>query len=1117
MKLRLKGVIILVLIMLILIPTVIGEDRELPRPEPEPIPFEFEGIDYTPPVAECNLDTEYLNYYCQRVGYNQYCVWQTEVDEDYPCELDGFNIVCEESDALDEINYRARLNIEEQNFYDDEGIVLLDFRVNTSDRYNNSIYDTQFVETDREQTLTPNYTREGFYQVGYNSNVFYYTAMQYGSTTNTSVDINVTMSNSHISKSDPLFTGILAYYQFTEDGEDSSGNGYTARSYNGATHVHEYFSFDGVNDYIDFSGYSYLDFVNTSDYSFCMWANSKNWSNRILLRDYLTGSGFQFRISSEANPILMIQNPNGWSNIVGSTQLELNSWNHICSVWNTSTWQFYINGVAEVMVGAASNYVSCNSSCEYTLSYPTSQQFKGAIDEVIILNRTLNATEVAEIYNLGLYVTGYGHNSLYESTIFNAGEVVNWTNFTADVVNVSNNNVTFKFRVAEFAKYYEGDADLLSYFDFNYILPTFDRTKLLLELNFTDGSVIDSSGLNNDFTNYGSQDMYDALVFDGINDYLTIGDKFDIGTQDNLSASVWIKTTSAGGEILAKTNGAAPLYRFQTSSGKVLIRVNDGAGQNINSITINTVNDDEWHHVAFTLDRRGYMTVYLDGIPEDSDDISAVASLNTAGDFSIGRFGSSSSNYFNGTIDNVLLFNRTLSTPEVVELFNQGRQQFNDSVNLQTFNSTLGTERGAFYGDNAVAFGDTNGVSDNHEVLVLNTPYYKNLFNFTDDSFSINAYVKPIDSQINGRNFHIFSYGRDIPSLIAEGGYSLYLTSIANGNHYLRFTYFNDSSDLNLLTCTTNQVEYDSWTQVASSSYYNATTNKLNLTLYVNGERCINSELNGQIEYPQGTSSSRIMPCIGALGYDCNLATKYYEFVGEIDDLVIFNRTLTDDEILAYGSWTPGLQIGQEIRRDNSQFIQYAAEFNTNNLTNAPVLRNLSVFYGIDTVQVATIPTITMTIGEDEVFDFGSYFNFGDGYVRLCSGTAAHSTVSYTNCVATYSTANDLVAQNESYTLTVNNGYGATTATVNLNYTYNDKMEAIQGASESVVNMLKYINIACIIFAILFVMMITVGLVKKNKFKFHKKFLKENMIAILATLLIVSGGIWIINIFLLTA
>ena len=143
-----------------------------------------------------------------------------------------------------------------------------------------------------------------------------------------------------------------------------------------------------------------------------------------------------------------------------------------------------------------------------------------------------------------------------------------------------------------------------------------------------------------------------GLKFNGTTDAVTYGNNLGVGTSQDFSMFAWVKTTSTGTiTVAAKSGGSAPLYRFLISAGKALIQVNDGVHAAVTSIGTTNVNDGKWHFIAATLDRDGNQIIYTNGLPEDTDSIAGVTNtLDSVANFAIGRFGSSSSVYYDGSM-----------------------------------------------------------------------------------------------------------------------------------------------------------------------------------------------------------------------------------------------------------------------------------------------------------------------------------------------------------------------------------------------------------------------------------------------------------------------------------
>ena len=91
-----------------------------------------------------------------------------------------------------------------------------------------------------------------------------------------------------------LWNNLLAYYTGDNTPDDSLGN-YNGTLVNGTTYgtckINQSFSFDGVNDYINFC--NVLDFDGSTPFSFSFWLNPNSVGNRNLLQKWtLSNTGW---------------------------------------------------------------------------------------------------------------------------------------------------------------------------------------------------------------------------------------------------------------------------------------------------------------------------------------------------------------------------------------------------------------------------------------------------------------------------------------------------------------------------------------------------------------------------------------------------------------------------------------------------------------------------------------------------------------------------------------------------------------------------------------------------------------------------------------------------------
>jgi len=162
-----------------------------------------------------------------------------------------------------------------------------------------------------------------------------------------------------------------------------------------------------------------------------------------------------------------------------------------------------------------------------------------------------------------------------------------------------------------------------------------------------------------------------ALNFDGVNDYVAIGDKADI-LSGGLTVSAWIKPTTTNGVhlIVGKGNDGSTddnllNYEIYQNGNEFGFKVGDGVSQYASSKSASL--DTNWHHVVGVYNGTSVIS-YVDGV--SGSFAAAPASLYDANLLLIGLREISTNAYpFNGSIDEVRIWNRSLSEGEVKYLY----------------------------------------------------------------------------------------------------------------------------------------------------------------------------------------------------------------------------------------------------------------------------------------------------------------------------------------------------------------------------------------------------------------------------------------------------------------
>jgi prepilin-type N-terminal cleavage/methylation domain-containing protein len=160
-----------------------------------------------------------------------------------------------------------------------------------------------------------------------------------------------------------------------------------------------------------------------------------------------------------------------------------------------------------------------------------------------------------------------------------------------------------------------------------------------------------------------------SLSFNGTSDYATMGDVLDMG-DDSFTVSAWIKTLGSSGPnkgLVTKYQGSY-FWLLQTDSLSLTFQVNS----DITAVYIMNLN--EWYHVAGVRDsENAKIKLYVNG-QETSSVSHTVATVDNAGALTIGvRSDLGATRFFNGLIDNVQIYNESLSVSEIRQCYAQER------------------------------------------------------------------------------------------------------------------------------------------------------------------------------------------------------------------------------------------------------------------------------------------------------------------------------------------------------------------------------------------------------------------------------------------------------------
>jgi hypothetical protein len=440
--------------------------------------------------------------------------------------------------------------------------------------------------------------------------------------------------------------GLVVYYPFSGNANDESGNGFDGTENGGITLTSDRFgnadsayTFDGVDDYIDLGNTIPIGGVEHSA-TITLWVRIDQYPSTgyayVFLADYNSGGdstyAFQALVSGTTQTAGFSTKYNGTGYSCNSpNELGLSEWHFLTAVIDgSSNLNFYIDGilVSTTLYEASVNYIA-SPHWRIGRNYYSNVMHKGDIDDVRIYDRVLTDQEISNLYNEG-----------------------DWINL-------------------------KQDQGLVAFYPFS-------------------GNANDEGGNENHGTVHGEVSLTtdrfgnpdSAYSFDGTDDYIQISDI----DPSIITISAWINTLSHSsdlGPVVGEYNGSQV-----SGSRSFLLDINQGglSGGIYNSATTyqfgnssEIINDGLWHFIVMTWDGTE-ITQYIDGFPAVFD---VQPSSSGSGDIFdsnqplfIGAADQGSGReYFNGIIDDVRIYNRSLAELEINNLYTEGDWGYVEELN----------------------------------------------------------------------------------------------------------------------------------------------------------------------------------------------------------------------------------------------------------------------------------------------------------------------------------------------------------------------------------------------------------------------------------------------------
>jgi len=414
------------------------------------------------------------------------------------------------------------------------------------------------------------------------------------------------------------------------------------------------------------------------------------------------------------------------------------------------------------------------------------------------------------------------------------------------------------------------------------------------------------------------------------------GNYLNLGNQDGLdiklsdwTAEAWIKTGNTGVVIVSKATYVTAYKGWVLSvrtSGRFLMASGTGTSHFVSIDDGVLLNDSEWHHVVGVWDRDGYMKRYVDGVPYGTDlDISTGSGINL--DYNeFARIGvinyTASPNFFNGSIDEVKIFNRALSPEEINASYNNGLYRL--------YHNFTDLDNGVYnYSAYAIDTAGNLNVSVERTITLdyntaPNTPSPSLVSvdgtNKTNDDLNCSALITDDDSG-DTLDVTVQWFKNDVLNLTID-----YNNSYSNATVFSAILESGNTTKTENWTCGLRVYdgdEYSDWVNsskleilntlpvvtLVSPANYNITTNRTPEFSW-SGSDDDGDSLYYDVNiscYPQCSIDNRLIEDIG--GDETYVITAYLQYLKDNNDYYNWSVRASDDAGDTYGEWADDWKI----------------------------------------------------------------------------------------------------------------------------------------------------------------------------------------------------------------
>jgi hypothetical protein len=495
--------------------------------------------------------------------------------------------------------------------------------------------------------------------------------------------------------------GLVGWWPFNGNANDESGNGNDGVAAGQINYVADRFGINSKS--VFFQPSSIINTLNIQPanctFSFSLWLKIPLGYNSggAAIRLANTPSGFSsqvdkmIQILSPANNIALYVYPGYQIYLTSPTSLSDNQWHHVVASTSPSGMYLFLDGAL-----VASNP---NTNCENFAGYWRMELLDGTLDDIGIWNRALTASEVQQLYS-AQSLCNLSSNFFPQDTLqacgtsimldaINPGSTYSWnTGATTQSIN-ANSSGWYRCTVSQGSACYVTDSVFVS---LPNSLPGNLQTGLVGYWPFC-GNANDESGNGNNGTLMNGVSLISdrngisnkAYNFDGVDDYIQIPSNTQFDNLSEITISCWINISLW---CTPNINGVEFFPILMQYAHPQLLYGNFGlqlTKSGLNYFYVNSKNYDynqnnpsfwqnsQWTNIIVTASN-GIGTWYING-----NSIATVNGINFSNSLnglpiligcqSIGPVPGAGSQYANGKIDEIAIWNRSLTPVEVQQLY----------------------------------------------------------------------------------------------------------------------------------------------------------------------------------------------------------------------------------------------------------------------------------------------------------------------------------------------------------------------------------------------------------------------------------------------------------------